>query len=174
MQDKRNSRSVAVNHGESQESGESSEFSIATILAFQNRLKSDPDSVSDKEIQAESGTDISPSDIRDLFRRSTFNRASKNPRASARAKLRRRLVWLNRSLEQVKCAVKEVFDAPGRTNKRNELETILEAIEEFRSAVKLPAPQQPSDIDPDLFERLLGNTTYEQPPEDFDSIELKA
>jgi hypothetical protein len=138
------------------------EVSIESVLAFQRRMQLDPDSVSDEEIRLEYGTDISPGDLRELFRRSTFGREPKNPRTSARAKLRRRILWLSRSLEEVESAVAEVRDAPGRTNKRNELDELIDAIGAFRAAVKLPAPQEPSEIDPDLFQRMFGNAPHEQ------------
>lgn len=69
---------------------------MEAVMAFQRRMQSEPDSVSDEEIQAEYGPDISPGDLRELFRKSTFGREPKNPRVSARAKLRRRLLWLSR------------------------------------------------------------------------------
>ncbi len=132
------------------------EFSIESLLAFQRRLEVDPDAVTDDEIQEEYGTDISPADLRELFRKSTFGRPSKRPRASARAKLRRRLLWLSRSLQEVESAVDAVRSSPGRTNKAGELEDLLTAIEQFRSAVKLPLPEEPTELDPDLFERMFG------------------
>lgn len=155
---------IKYSHSEGDEHNEHTEVSIEAVLAFQRRMQSDPDSVSDEEIQAEYGPDTSPSDLRELFRKSTFGRESKNPRVSARAKLRRRLLCLNRSLEEVESAVVAVRDAPGRTNKQKELDELLAAIDVFRSAVKLPAPQEPSDVDPDFFERMFGTALHEQPP----------
>lgn len=131
-------------------------FSIEALIAFQRRMQSDPDSVSDSEIQNEYGSDISPHELRELFRKNTFGRAANNQRASARAKLRRRLLWLSRSLEEIQAAVAEVRSAPGRTNKQLELDGLLNAIEVFRSSVNLPVPVEPSEVDPDLFERMFG------------------
>jgi hypothetical protein len=135
---------------------ENEPFSIEAALAFQRRMESDPDAVSDDDIEAEYGADISPAELRDLFRRSTFGRSTKNPRASSRAKLRRRLVWLSRSLEEVEDAVAAVLGSPGRVNSPHELDQILAAIEQFRSAAKLPPPEEPREIDLDSFERLFG------------------
>lgn len=132
------------------------DFSLESLLAFQRRMEADPDAVTDDEIRKEYGSDISPTELRELFRRSTFGHASKSPRASARAKLRRRLLWLSRSLQEVESAVAEVRNSPGRTNKPKELEVILAAIGDFRSAANLPVPDEPVELDPDLFERLLG------------------
>jgi len=146
----------------SRESDEDSELSISDIMAFQKRIEVAPDSVSDDEIRAEYGDGISPNDLRELFRRSTFRNESKAPRASARAKLRRRLVWLDRSLEEVEDAVGQVLGSPGRTNKQSELDNLLAAIEQFRTAVGLSEPQSPSACDPDLLERLLNIRHREQ------------
>lgn len=162
MQDNRKAKMAEDTHSEGQEPVESAEVSIEAAMAFQSRMQSDPESVSDEEIRAEYGTDISPSDLRDLFRKTTFGREPKNPRISARAKLRRRLLCLSRSLEEVESAVAEVLEAPGRTNKQNELEKLLDAIKVFRGEVKLPAPQEPSDVNPDLFERMFGAAPHEQ------------
>jgi len=162
VQDNRKVAMVEDTHSEGEEPVERTEVSIEAVIAFQNRMQSDPDSVSDEEIRAEYGTDVSPCDFRDHFRKTTFGREPKNPRASARAKFRRRLLWLSRSLEEVESAVAEILHAPGRTNKQNELNELLDAISAFRSAVKLPAPQEPPDVDPDLFERMFGTAPNEQ------------
>jgi hypothetical protein len=164
VQDKRNGAMIKDTPSEGEDHVEPAEVSIEAVMAFQRRMQSEPDSVSDEEIQAEYGPDISPGDLRELFRKSTFGREPKNPRVSARAKLRRRLLWLSRSLEEVESAVAEVRDAPGRTNKQNELGELLAAIDAFRSAVKLPAPQEPPEVDPDLFERMFGTALHEQQP----------
>lgn len=147
---------------EGEEAVDATEVSLEAVMAFGRRMQSDPDSVSDEEIRAEYGAETSPSDLRDLFRKSTFGRAAKNPRTSARAKLRRRLLWLSRSLEEVESAIAEVRASPGRTNKQNELDEILDALQAFRSAVKLPTPPEPPEVDPDLFERMFGTAVVEQ------------
>jgi hypothetical protein len=145
-------------------SGENAEFSIADIVAFQRRLETNPDSVSDDEIRAEYGDGISPSSLRELFRRSTFGRESKTPRASARAKLRRRLVWLSRSLDEVEDAVRQVSASPGRTYKQKELIDLLGAITQFRDAVRLPEPKSLPACDPDLLECLLSSPQQDWKP----------
>lgn len=144
----------AQNEGE--ELGFGVPFSIEAAIAFQQRLKSDPDSVSDEEIWNEFGGDTPPHEIRELFRGGKFGNTSKTPRASARSKLRRRLLWLGQALADVEAAVAEVRAAPGRTNKQAELDEVLAAIEVFRSTVKLPAPPEPTELDPDFFERVFG------------------
>lgn len=131
-------------------------FSYDAIIAFNSRMQSDPEAVSDSDIQEQYGTDISADEVRKLFRKNTFKRAPVELRASARAKLRRRLSWLSRTLEEVESAVEEVRCAPGRTNKQDELDTLLTAIDVFRASIKLPKPKEPAQADPDLIERLLG------------------
>lgn len=155
---------IEDNDRNNEDSSESNSVSIESIIAFQRRMQADPDAVSDEEIRAEYGDDISPTELRELFRKTTFGREPKNPRTSARAKLRRRVIWLSRSLDEVESAVAEVRNAPGRTNKQNELDELLDAIIAFRSAVNLPTPSQPSDIDidPDLFERMFGTVVDAQ------------
>lgn len=140
------------------------ELSIESLLAFQRRMEADPDAVTDDEIQEEYGSDISPAELRELFRRSTFGRPSRWPRASARAKLRRRLLWLSRSLQEVESAVGAVLSSPGRTNKAGELKDLLAAIEQFRSAARLPIPEEPAELDPDLFERMFGMAADDDGP----------
>ena len=140
------------------------DFSFESLLAFQRRMEADPDAVTDDEIREEYGSDISPAELREIFRRSTFGRPSKKPRASARAKLRRRLLWLSRSLQEVESAVAAVHSSPGRTNKPKELEDILAAIGVFRSAANLPVPEEPAELDPDLFERLFGIVADDEGP----------
>jgi hypothetical protein len=134
------------------------EFSIADSVAFQRRLQSDPDSVNDDEIRAEYGEDIDPQELRRLIGGNTFGREPRDKRASVRAKLRRRLFCLSRSLDEVEHAVTAVLQAPGRTYKREELERLLAAIDHFRSGVKLPPSEPVSDVAPDLFERLLSGS----------------
>lgn len=148
---------MAEDSNESAAADEGDAFSLEAVIAFQRRLESDPDAVSNEEIMAEYGAAIAPEDLRDLFRRSTFGRSAKNPRASARAKLRRRLVWLSRSLEEVEDAIAAVRSSAGRVNKSKELDEILAAIERFRRDANLPAPEEPREVDPDLFERLFGS-----------------
>lgn len=140
------------------------DFSFESLLAFQRRMEADPDAVTDEEIREEYGSDISPAELRELFRRSTFGRPPKKPRASARAKLRRRLLWLSRSLQEVESAIAAVRNSPGRTNKPKELEDILTAIGEFRKAANLPVPEEPAELDPDLFERLFGIGADDEEP----------
>ncbi|MDP1874818.1 hypothetical protein [Phenylobacterium sp.] len=140
------------------------DFSFESLLAFQRRMEADPDGVTDDEIREEYGSDISPAELRELFRRSTFGRASKRPRASARAKLRRRLLWLSRSLQEVESAVDAVRKSPGRINKPKELEDLLAAIGDFRRAANLPVPGEPTELDPDLFERLFGIAADDEGP----------
>jgi hypothetical protein len=67
----------------------------------------------------------------------TFKRPPKNPSASARAKLRRRLIWLQAALHNAEIAIDDVFAAPGQTYRRAELEKIKTAIEDFRKATGL-------------------------------------
>lgn len=119
-------------------------------MAFQQRLTADPDSVSDDEFRAEYGDDIPPSELRELFRRRTFGKESKAPRASARAKLRRRLVWLKDSLDAVEHAVNQIIASPGRTYKQKELSDLLAAIEQFRATARLPERESASPFDSDL------------------------
>ena len=66
-----------------------------------------------------------------------FKRPPKNPRASARAKLRRRLIWLQAALHNAEIAIDDVFKAPGQTYKRKELEGIKAAINDFRESTGL-------------------------------------
>jgi hypothetical protein len=67
----------------------------------------------------------------------SFKRPPKNPRASARAKLRRRLTWLQAALHNAEMAVDEVFAAPGRTYNRENLERIKGAVKDFRDSTGL-------------------------------------
>src|SRR4051794_23889350 len=66
-----------------------------------------------------------------------FKRPPKNPRASARAKLRRRLAWLQGALHNVEMTIDEVFAAPGRTYNGEKLERIKRAIKDFRDTTGL-------------------------------------
>lgn len=145
-------------------SGEDDKFSIEATIAFQGRMETNPDSVSDKEIEAQYGTDFPPNELRDLFRKNTFGRSAKNPRTSARAKLRRRLLWLSRSLEEVEFAAAAVSKAPGRTNKQGELDNLLAAIKVFRDAMSLPISKEPVNADPDIFERMFGTARHDRRP----------
>ncbi len=147
--------------GDGKATGEDAPFSLENALAFQQRLETDPDAISDVEIEAQYGSDISPADFRDLFRKNTFAREAKNQRASARAKLGRRLLWLRRSLEEVESAVADVCAAPGRTNKQGDLDGLLAAITAFRAAAKLPKSPEPREINFGLVERALGLPTHD-------------
>lgn len=137
--------------------GQEDDFSIEAVLEFQRRLQAEPDSVTDEEIRDHFGDDLDAPGIREAFRRNTFGRPPKNPRTSARGKLRRRLTWLSEALEQVEDAVDVVLEAPGRTNRRDELDALKKAISEFRSTTKLRPPPEPGPIDPDMFERMFGD-----------------
>lgn len=140
----------------------SNEFCLREIFEFQNRLHVDPDAISDEELIAEYGDDFDIEELRNTFRKYTFNRPPKNPRASARAKLRRRLLWLEQSLGEVEVAVDAVLNAPGRTNKRTELEDLQGAIKNFREAVTLPSRSEPQGDGTDIFERILGLPSQDQ------------
>ncbi len=159
-----------MTHRDEGQADEKDEFSIFDVIAFQRRLQEDPDAVSDDEIRAEYGADIPPDEMRELFRRSRSGKGAKDPRASAREKLRRRLVWLTRSLESVEHAVNDVLQAPGRTYKKKELSELLDAIEQFRGMVKLPKSDVDSPLDPDFVERFLSGqrTDWKPLPSDSD------
>jgi hypothetical protein len=109
-------------------------------IHFQERLRADPDSVTDDEIRAEFGDEFEPRELRDTFRKSTFGRIAKDPKKSARAMLRRRLRDLDNVLVLVVIAVNQVLDAPGRTNNRAKLELLLVLINKFRDEAELSAP----------------------------------
>ncbi|MEI9416854.1 hypothetical protein O7A70_27420 [Mesorhizobium sp. Cs1299R1N1] len=68
---------------------------------------------------------------------STFTAHPKNPRASARRKLRRRIVNLELALENVEWAIGEVFSTAGRVNKESELRRLQAAIAAFREETGL-------------------------------------
>lgn len=102
------------------------------------------------------------SDLQQLTREITENtvkKEPKNPRASARAKLRRRLVWLQAALYNAEMAIDDVFNAPGRTNKRKELEKIKDSITKFRCDTGLTADGMPdmAQIPEDVFDRLFSD-----------------
>ncbi|MFN4140515.1 hypothetical protein [Aestuariivirga sp.] len=87
----------------------------------------------------------------------TGKAAPKNPRASARGKLRRRLMWLQASLHEVELTIEEVFSAPGKTYKKEELERITTAIADFRNVTGLTGDGLPqiSPISNEALERAL-------------------
>ncbi|HEX8443808.1 MAG TPA: hypothetical protein VF631_09195 [Allosphingosinicella sp.] len=69
----------------------------------------------------------------------------KNPRASARGRLRRRIDWLQHALSQVEIAIQGVREAPGRTNRPDKLDQLEKAIADFRANAGLPPPKEPKD-----------------------------
>lgn len=113
--------------------------SIQRVIDLQSRLTDAPEEVDDEEIRAAYGLKLDPSAIRQLFARSTFGRRAKDQRASARGRLRRRLRDLANVLDEVECAVDDVFAAPGRTNGRAELDRLKTEIARFRRDNKLVA-----------------------------------
>lgn len=141
-------------------SEDDAEISIADAMAFSSGVIG-LDSMSDDEMRAHNGDDIDVDAVRAAFRRSTFNRAPKDPRTSARAKLRRRLLWLQRAITDVEIAMEGVFGAPGWTNKAGELANLHQAIAEFRIKTGLTG-------DGHLVARALGPAMLErlfrQPP----------
>jgi hypothetical protein len=83
------------------------------------------------------GADVHSGKLALRLRFPALTSCPKNPRANARAKLRRRLIWLQMALHNTEIAIDDVFEAPGRTNKRVELEKIKTAIEDFRRTTGL-------------------------------------
>lgn len=81
----------------------------------------------------------------------------KDPRASARAKLRRRLIWLQAALHNADLAIEDVFAAPGRTNKRERLQAIKDAMKVFRDATGLTGDglERTPAISNEVFDRLI-------------------
>jgi hypothetical protein len=112
-------------------------LSLKATIEIQRRLQADPNAVSDEEIDAEYGGEPDASTVRELFRKTTFGRPPKDGRASARAKLRRRLIALAAAFEAVEGAVEEVLSSPGRINKPQDLEHLKQAIIDFRAATSL-------------------------------------
>ena len=139
-------------------SEDDADFSIADATEFNNKLRHDPDSIGDNEIRDQYGYDIDVNAVREAFRRSTFNRPPKNQRASARAKLRRRLLWLQQAISDVEAAIEAVLAAPGRTNKSGELEDLRKSIAELRTKTGLAGNGQPGvdDADLSMFDKLFN------------------
>jgi hypothetical protein len=143
--------------GDATAESEDETLSLREVIATNRRIQDDPDSVSDEELREHFGADIDVKEIRGLFRRSTFGHTAKNQRASARAKLKRRMLWLHKSIIEVEAAIKEVVAAPGRTNKVDELVKLQEALADFRVKAGLTDDGVlDQEVDPDLFERLFG------------------
>ncbi|MEO5375852.1 MAG: hypothetical protein H7840_16600 [Alphaproteobacteria bacterium] len=136
---------------------EDANFSLAEVFATNRRIQENPDEVSDEELREHFGEEIDVEKVRALFRRSTFGKEPKDKRASSRAKLRRRMLWLHRSILEVEAAIEEVLGVPGRTNKADELKALREVLVEFRAKAGLTDDGALGiKADPDLFERLFG------------------
>lgn len=139
---------------------------VKRLLAERQRTELDPDAASDEELLASWGMDgeQSAAEIRASIKKSTFGRPAKDKRASARAKLRRRVLWVSRALDDLEAHIQEVFDAPGRTNRKAELENLRGAIKEFRASTGIVTPPE-LDVDFTAIERMLGMAPLGGPPE---------
>jgi hypothetical protein len=134
-------------------------YSLLDDIEFNRRLQETPDGVSNEEIQQQFGSDIDPLAIREAFRKNTFGKAPKNPRASARGKFRRRLLWLQRILSDVEGSIEHLLQTPGKIYKLSEIESLKVAIKEFREKSGLHGDGNPevSELGEDFLERVLAS-----------------
>ena len=83
----------------------------------------------------------------------------KNPKGSARAKFNRRRKWLAHALEQMDIAIDDLLSQQGTVYKRQEIETLKQAICDFRDATGMkPEPSEPpTQEELDHFMDVLSN-----------------
>ena len=112
----------------------------------------------------------------DSIEEGCFKKLPKNPRASARAKLRRRLTWLQGALHNTEMAIADVFNAPGRTYKKEKLEAIRNAIAVFREATGLTGDglENIPELPDDFFDRVFSDPSWKSAAYEANTAPLRA
>lgn len=103
-------------------------------------------------------------------------KGSKNPKGSARGKFNRRRKWLSHALDQMNIAIDELLSQEGAIYKREEIETLRAAIDDFRNTTGLEAEtlEPPTHEELDRFMEVLSNAKPWDPPPKEDLVELFA
>lgn len=119
------------------------------------------------------------SDERDAFDKLISGSASagpKNPKGSSRQKFNRRKVWLAHALYQMEIAISDLLSQGGTVYKRQEIDLLKEAIDEFRDKTGLKSPElaPPTQEELDGFIDMLSNLKPWEPPSKEELAELYA
>lgn len=111
-----------------------------------------------------------------LMSESAAFKGSKNPKGSSRQKYNRRKVWLAHALDQMEIAIADLLSQDGVVYKRQEIDGLRNAIEQFRSAtgLKIPEMEPPTQDELDGFMDMLTNLKPWEPPSKQELAELYA
>jgi len=104
-----------------------------------------------------------PQDIFDqLLSENALSKAPKNPKSSARQKYNRRKNWLARALDEMEIAIDDMLSQDGTVYKRDEIDTLKNAIGKFRNDTGLTSPEPPTPTQEEL-DHLMNVLTNAQP-----------
>ncbi|MGV1791623.1 hypothetical protein [Rhizobium sp. A37_96] len=108
-----------------------------------------------------------PEDIfSQLQSQNAASKGPKNPKLSARQKYNRRKIWLSHALDQMEISIADLLSQEGAVYKRAEIDTLKNAIEEFRKTTELKAPEPAALTQEEIdgFTDMLSNLQPWEPP----------